>query len=636
MKATPGAATEDGRAMRTAPDDSRPLSSAALQERYGAGYFRGENSGFSHEGYENVHATWVHWMDFVRAEVGVGARWLDVGCAYGFLVGEARAAGFRAVGVDGSRWAAGRVADTAPEARGRVVVAHAERLPFADASFDVVSAFDLLEHVPDPAAVVAECARVLRPGGLLVAATPDPLVFDRHEPTHVAERPPSFWVRAFEEAGLATALRFFQAEFNCELVGRRGFVPPLVAWDALGVPDPVLRTAGDPRLRACLRSGFGERLDPDDARVLSDGARVYLLNAGDEPLEVRVEIDCADPGALVLALDGRIEARFPEAPGRMVHAATLLVPAGGHGLRFSLSRGWSRLHRLSFTAAAGGDRARESLVAGLPFDLHERYALARAVVERLAPSARSLLDVGGTMGGDSGHLAWTGDFFPGRDTTVVDARWADLPRHLRVEPGRPLPFADRSFEVVLAMDVLEHVPPAARASWIEEAYRVADGLLVVANPFATPGVEEADRFLFEFIRSRYGYEHGFLAEHLAHGHPDLAATCERLRSLGAAVAVLPSGHLPSWLLLQTMNAWLSHPEQDRSFVEANRAANRAIGLAGTVEPAYRHLVVADRRGGDPAARLADLLSTGPPEARVLGAALAAVPGGLTPRNRGDD
>lgn len=85
-----------------------------------------------------------------------------------------------------------------------------------------------------------------------------------------------------------------------------------------------------------------------------------------------------------------------------------------------------------------------------------------------------------------------------------------------------------------------------------------------------------------------------------------------------------------------MNAWLSHPEQDRSFVEANRAANRAIGLAGTVEPAYRHLVVADRRGGDPAARLADLLSTGPPEARVLGAALAAVPGGLTPRNRGDD
>jgi len=634
LKAARDAARFGLRAMQPAPDDGRRLSSAVLQERYGAGYFRGENSGFSDEGYENVHATWLHWMDFVRAEVGADARWLDVGCAYGFLVDEARASGFRAVGVDASRWAAGRVASCVPATAGRVAVAHAERLPFAAATFDVVSAFDVLEHVPDPAAVVAECARVLRPGGLLLAATPDPLVFDRHEPTHVAERPPSFWVRAFEDAGLGTSLRFFQAEFNCELVGRRAGPPPLVAWDALGVPDPVLRTAGDPRLRACLRSGFGERLDPDDARVLSDGARVYLLNAGDEPLSVDVEVDCAEPGALSIALDGRVEARFPASPGRSMRTATVVLPAGGHGLRFALSNGWARLHRLSFTASPCGPGARESLVAGLPFDLYERYALAREVVDRLAPGHGSLLDVGGTMGGDAGHLAWTGDFFPGRDVRVVDTRWADLPRHLRFEPGQPLPFADRSFEVVLAMDVLEHVPPGEREAWLAEAYRVADGLLLVAAPFDTPGVAEADRFLFELIRSRYGYEHGFLAEHLAHGHPGLAATCERLRSLGAAVAVLPSGHLPSWLLLQTMNAWLSHPEQDRSFTEANRAANRAIGLGGTVEPAYRHLVVADRRGGDPAARLGELLAGRAPEAEALRVALAAVPDGLVGRRGG--
>jgi 2-polyprenyl-3-methyl-5-hydroxy-6-metoxy-1,4-benzoquinol methylase len=46
------------------------------------------------------------------------------------------------------------------------------RLPFADASFDLVAVVDMLEHVPDEAAFVSELARVTRPGGRLVVNTP--------------------------------------------------------------------------------------------------------------------------------------------------------------------------------------------------------------------------------------------------------------------------------------------------------------------------------------------------------------------------------------------------------------------------------------------------------------------------------
>ncbi|MEM8924573.1 MAG: class I SAM-dependent methyltransferase [Actinomycetota bacterium] len=46
-----------------------------------------------------------------------------------------------------------------------------QRLPFADGSYDVVIANHMLYHVPDPDRAVAELARVLRPGGTLVAAT---------------------------------------------------------------------------------------------------------------------------------------------------------------------------------------------------------------------------------------------------------------------------------------------------------------------------------------------------------------------------------------------------------------------------------------------------------------------------------
>jgi SAM-dependent methyltransferase len=47
------------------------------------------------------------------------------------------------------------------------------RLPFASAAFDVVVASSVLEYVSEPAAVLRECARVLRPGGVVLYTVPD-------------------------------------------------------------------------------------------------------------------------------------------------------------------------------------------------------------------------------------------------------------------------------------------------------------------------------------------------------------------------------------------------------------------------------------------------------------------------------
>lgn len=56
--------------------------------------------------------------------------------------------------------------------RVRFVVADATALPFDDASFDVVTFFDVLEHIPDDAKAAEEAVRVLRPGGFVLVTSP--------------------------------------------------------------------------------------------------------------------------------------------------------------------------------------------------------------------------------------------------------------------------------------------------------------------------------------------------------------------------------------------------------------------------------------------------------------------------------
>lgn len=53
-----------------------------------------------------------------------------------------------------------------------VRLAQAESIPFPDAFFDMVAALDVIEHCPDDGAVLRECARVCRPGAILVITTP--------------------------------------------------------------------------------------------------------------------------------------------------------------------------------------------------------------------------------------------------------------------------------------------------------------------------------------------------------------------------------------------------------------------------------------------------------------------------------
>jgi SAM-dependent methyltransferase len=106
---------------------------------------------------------------FARYVGGPGKRVLDVGCRYGALT-RSYLEGNEVVGVDVDREALAAAAALGIETHWADADA---ALPFPDASFDVVVAGELLEHIRDPAGLVGEASRVLRPGGRLVASVPN-------------------------------------------------------------------------------------------------------------------------------------------------------------------------------------------------------------------------------------------------------------------------------------------------------------------------------------------------------------------------------------------------------------------------------------------------------------------------------
>jgi 2-polyprenyl-3-methyl-5-hydroxy-6-metoxy-1,4-benzoquinol methylase len=111
-------------------------------------------------------------LDFVLSRGPSSGRALDVGCAAGFCMAALRERGFDAYGVEVSE-AIGSHARDHFGFGDAVHLGTLDTAPHADGSFDLITMWDVVEHVPDPRALLAKARALLRPGGLLVLETQD-------------------------------------------------------------------------------------------------------------------------------------------------------------------------------------------------------------------------------------------------------------------------------------------------------------------------------------------------------------------------------------------------------------------------------------------------------------------------------
>ncbi|MEV4618376.1 methyltransferase domain-containing protein [Asanoa sp. NPDC049573] len=206
----------------------------------------------------------LHWLAEARARLVPpatvpGAVLVDVGCGAGLLAPHLSAHGYHHVGVDLTMSALEQAASHGVTP----VAGDAASIPLATGSAHVVVAGEILEHVPDLPAAVAEVCRVLRPGGLLVLDTLNDTALCRVLAVHVAERMPRA-PRGIHDPALFVdpdrLTRLCAAHgVRLEVRGIRPSVPAVAGWLAGRRPRPGRRRILPVATTAVLYQGRGRK-----------------------------------------------------------------------------------------------------------------------------------------------------------------------------------------------------------------------------------------------------------------------------------------------------------------------------------------------------------------------------------------
>src|SRR5262249_2438163 len=123
--------------------------------------------------------------------------------------------------------------------------------------------------------------------------------------------------------------------------------------------------------------------------------------------------------------------------------------------------------------------------------------------------------------------------------------------------GSTSPFRTGAFDVVIALDVLEHVLPERRATVLAEMLRTASHGVVLAAPFQSAEVVAQEARLTDYFRDLHGVEFAWLAEHAARGLPELDDTVAQVRALGWETTVCGTANLALWTKLMRAHLYVN-------------------------------------------------------------------------------
>ena len=147
-------------------------------------------------------------------------------------------------------------------------------------------------------------------------------------------------------------------------------------------------------------------------------------------------------------------------------------------------------------------------------DSYERHKIVADVIDISDCGSDTILDVGGETRITTNKLAY---FLLNKKVMTANV----INKTGMQVSGVELPVEDKSFDAVVSIDTLEHIPQKDRAKAIDEYYRIANKEIILTGPIDNDYQRESEKRVNEAYKRLYGTDHHYLKEHLEYGDPKI-------------------------------------------------------------------------------------------------------------------